>query len=278
MFILYSRTCWDGLQSQHSVETFRPKPSLNMDKIFSRRACSDSAVNKSHLIDVLTRLLRQRSAASRNNRPLPSQTAHVCERSDGHMGRADCDCAERPLIQHLSSERLRVNKNKTKPVHSHLCSRALSSRLSVFFLSLDPTKSRHLLSLLMLCDRSHLLSPPAAHLLSPTIWWRAKTVICSSLLTNHCAVKSAFCLPQPWKQLQSASVSAVIALHISWQRFVDGEIEKQIYFSQSMKGTGRSFKPASQVLQNWVFTLHSILWHGWWLDDDPEHLLIKDGE
>ena len=51
-------------------------------------------VNKSHLIDVLTPLLRQRSAASRNNRSLPSQTAHVCEHSDGHMGRAACDSTE----------------------------------------------------------------------------------------------------------------------------------------------------------------------------------------
>lgn len=89
-------------------------------------------------------------------------------------------------------------------------------------------------------------------------------VICYSLLTNHCAVKSAFCLPQPWKQLQSACISAVIALHISWQRFVDGEIEKQIYFSQSMKRTGRSFKsvqtqlPRSHTISS-LFRLHMIV-------------------
>lgn len=146
----------------------------------------------------------------------------------------------------------------------HFLSRCCSPRLCQPFFSVSPTASLHVVSLLMPCDRSHLLSTPAPHLLSPSIWWRAKMVICYSLLANHRTVKSAFCLQQPWKQLQSACISAAIALHISWQRFADSEIEKQIYFSQSMKETGKSFKSiltqlSRSYINSTLFKKHIII-------------------
>lgn len=196
------------------------------------------AVNKSHLIDVLTPLLRQRSAASRNNRPLFPHRLPMCTKALMVTWIELTVTVQRALlIQHLSSEWFRVNekkKKKKKPSSfSSFLFRTFSSCLSEEDVCLSPNAAEHkrVLSLLMLGDRSHLLSTPAAHRLSPTIWWRAKMVICYSLLRNHCAVKSAFCLPRPGKQLQPACISVVIALHISWQCFIDGEIEKQIFHS-----------------------------------------------
>lgn len=182
---------------------------INWPRTASTWTGRDGALNKSHLIGLLTRLLTQRWAASRNNRPLPSQT--VCESSDGHTVKS-WRAVQRTSFPQYDSGWIETKKEASPFPPFVYPLKPTSVRPPV---ALNPRKSRRLLLPLMLSDRSHLFPTPAAHLLSPTIWWRAKTVICPSLLTNHCAVKSAFCLPQPWKQLQSACIPAVIALHIS---------------------------------------------------------------
>lgn len=69
-------------------------------------------------------------------------------------------------------------KTQKKLVQSHLFNPTFCPCLSF-------SESQCILSLLMACDRSHLLSTRATHLLLLTIWWGAKTVICYSLLTNR---------------------------------------------------------------------------------------------
>lgn len=89
------------------------------------------AVNKSHLIDVLTPLLRQRSAASRNNRPLFPHRLPMCTKALMVTWIELTVTVQRALlIQHLSSEWFRVNEKKKKKrshLHSHLFSSALSA-------------------------------------------------------------------------------------------------------------------------------------------------------
>lgn len=161
-------------------------------------------------------LLRQSFASGK--RPPRSHSAHSCELWHSHL--QSWQCRRRP----------------TPPPFFfmfRLCTSHYFSASPFSFLS-------------TLCKRCHLLLTRAAHLLSAAIWGRAKTVICHSLWTNHCTVKSAFCLPRPWKPPQTAHIPAVIALHIfTRQRLMEGEIDFTQWVKESWRYSTSAKTPLS---------------------------------